>query len=677
MKDIDLYTIGLAGNPNVGKSTVFNALTGMKQHTGNWTGKTVATAKGKYAFNDNLYNLVDLPGIYSLDADSPEEEIAGDYILNGGADAVIVVCDATCLERNLNLVFQVLEITPNVILCLNLIDEAKKKNIKIDVKKLEEILKIPVVPCCARNKKGLNNLCKAVEKISKEKNLTNFKVSLPESIEKAIGRIIPHLEVEKYLLRHNALEIIKKSDKNNLDKYSPQIKSVLSELYGEEKILPLDIIKAAYIKKAEEIAVKVLTLEENYNKSDRKFDKFLTGKYTALPVMLVLLFLVLWITVSGANYPSQFIYDCLFKVEDYLTNFFVMSNLPEWLHGVLVLGVYRVLAWVVSVMLPPMAIFFPMFTLLEDFGYLPRVAFNLDNNFEKAASSGKQALTMCMGLGCNAVGVTECRIINSPRERLIAILTNSFMPCNGRFPTLIAVTAMFFGGMALTKPWDGLFSAAVLSVVIVSGVIITFIVSKILSKTLLKGVPSSFALEMPSYRPPQIGRVIVRSIFDRTLFVLGRAVVVAAPAGLIIWIMANTFIDGNSILNICAEFLNPFAAIFGMDGIILLSFILGFPANEIVVPIMIMAYTGCGALVDYESLESLRTLFVSSGWTVQTAISVLIFTFCHWPCSTTCLTVKKETGSFKWTLLSFLLPTAVGFILCFAVNVIFKLSALI
>ena len=270
-------------------------------------------------------------------------------------------------------------------------------------------------------------------------------------------------------------------------------------------------------------------------------------------------------------------------------SFFHWMNAPEWLHGVLVLGVYRVLAWVVSVMLPPMAIFFPLFTLLEDLGYLPRVAFNLDHQFKKCGSCGKQALTMCMGFGCNAAGVTGARIIDSPRERLIAILTNNFVPCNGRFPTIIAIISMFFIG-AVTLPFQSALSALMLTGVIVLGVFMTFAVSRLLSGTLLKGVPSSFALELPPYRRPQIGKVIVRSIFDRTLFVLGRAIAVAAPAGLIIWVMANVSVGGASLLSHCAGFLDPFARLLGMDGIILMAFILGFPANEIVVPIMIMAY---------------------------------------------------------------------------------------
>lgn len=667
----EIFTLGLAGNPNVGKSTVFNALTGLKQHTGNWTGKTVSTAIGKFKTNSCSFNLVDLPGIYSLDTASPEEEIAKDYIVNSGANGIIAVCDATCLERNLNLILQMLEITPNVVVCLNLMDEAKKKNIEIDVKKLASILKIPVVPCAARSKKGLDKLCEEAEKMCRREQKIPEKIIIyPEPIENAVRKISEALYSEEKYKRSQALDIIKSHGKNG-ESYSEKVNMALKELL-EKMPNPEEVIKSLTVLKSEAIAAECVKTKENYNRRDRILDKYLTGKFTGLPIMLILLFSVLWITISGANYPSEMLYDFFFSIESHLTEFFMNHGLPLWLHGILISGVYRVLAWVVSVMLPPMAIFFPLFTLLEDFGYLPRVAFNLDKSFEKAGSSGKQSLTMCMGLGCNAVGVTGCRIINSPRERLIGILTNNFMPCNGRFPILIAVSTMFFGGLSLSAGYSRLLSAAVICGVIVSGIILTFIVSKILSKTILKGIPSSFALEMPPYRAPQAGKVIVRSIFDRTLFVLGRAMIVAAPAGLIIWLAANINIGNTSILTLCADFLDPFAKLFGLDGIILIAFILGFPANEIVVPIMIMAYTCSGILVDYESLDALKMLFADNGWTIYTAISVLIFTICHWPCSTVCLTIKKETGSKKWTFLSMLIPTVTGLLLCFIFNLFVK-----
>jgi ferrous iron transport protein B len=351
-------------------------------------------------------------------------------------------------------------------------------------------------------------------------------------------------------------------------------------------------------------------------------------------------------------------------MEERLTDVFLYFGTPTWIHEMIVLGGFRVLAWVVSVMLPPMAIFFPLFTLLEDSGYLPRIAYNLDKPFKNCCACGKQALTMCMGFGCNAAGIVGCRIIDSPRERLIAMITNNFVPCNGRFPTLIAIITMFFisnsGGLL-----SSFASALLLTIVIVFGVFMTFAVSKLLSKTVLKGVPSSFTLELPPYRRPQIVKVIVRSIFDRTIFVLGRAMIVAIPTGILIWFMANTTIGDVTLLSSCATFLDPFATLLGLDGVILMAFILGLPANEIVVPIIIMTYMSQGSLLKLDNLESLKQLLVNNGWTWITAISMILFSLMHWPCSTTLMTIKKETKSFKWTALSFIIPTVIGITVCF------------
>ncbi len=588
--------IALAGNPNVGKSTVFNALTGMKQHTGNWPGKTVTNAQGYCKSSNNSYVVVDIPGTYSLMAHSAEEEIARDFICSSKPDAVVVVCDATCLERNLNLVLQISEISDSVVVCLNLMDEAERKGIYININKLSNLLALPVVPIVARKKKGLSKMLSAVD-----------------------------LVLEKPTKKH-------------------------------ENMTPEETIK-----KAEEIAKEAVYYEKNpYSGFDKKADKILTGKLFGYPVMIGFLALILWLTISGANYPSQMLSDAFSAFETVLTNIFDQFNAPDWLHGALVTGVYRVVTWVVSVMLPPMAIFFPLFTILEDLGYLPRIAYNLDKPFKYCCACGKQSLTMCMGFGCNAAGVIGCKIIDSPRERLLAILTNNFVPCNGRFPILISVLSMFF----VTNQYSSVLSALLLTAIVVLGIGATFAATKLLSKTLLKGIASSFTLELPPYRRPQITDVIVRSIFDRTLFVLKRAVVVAAPAGLIIWLLANLQIDNVSILKLCADFVDPFARIMGIDGVILIAFILGMPANEIVIPIAVMIYMSQGTLAEMGSILEMKELFVANGWTWVTAINVMIFTVMHWPCSTTLQTIKKETNSIKWTLLSATLPTTIGIVSC-------------
>ncbi len=672
--------IAVAGNPNVGKSTLFNALTGMNQHTGNWPGKTVASAQGSFSTKKHSYRLVDIPGTYSLMAHSAEEEVARNFICFGGSDAIIVVCDATCLMRNMNLVLQTMEISKKVIVCVNLLDEAKRKNIKVNLKELQNRLGVPVVGVVAQKKKTLKVLTDTLDSLcSGRHDFEPCRVQYSEQIENAIENLIPILERKtqgKIDCRWLALRLLDRDIsltlelKNYLGFDIMEDGEIVAALGRTWQNLGLsskqsvkDEIVCALVKKGEEIVDGTISVEGRYNNIDRKIDKLLTSRWAGFPVMIALLIVVFWLTITAANYPSQLLSQALFWIQDRLYELFVTVGAPDWLREILISGAYRVLAWVVSVMLPPMAIFFPLFTLLEDLGYLPRVAFNLDKPFHRCNACGKQALTMCMGFGCNAAGVVGCRIIDSPRERLLAILTNNFVPCNGRFPTLISILTMFFVGSA-----GGLFSsvgsALLLCAVILFGVGMTFLMTWLLSKTLLRGEQSSFTLELPPYRKPQIGKTILRSIFDRTLFVLGRAAAVAAPAGLFIWLVANIKVDGASLLSHASELLDPFAELMGLDGVILIAFILGFPANEIVVPIMIMAYLSQGTLTDMTSLSEMKTLFVDNGWTALTAINVMLFSLFHFPCSTTLLTIKKETGSLKWTLVSALLPTAVGIICC-------------
>lgn len=679
----DGKVVALAGNPNVGKSTIFNSLTGLNQHTGNWPGKTVTNVTGKYIYKEKEFIMVDIPGTYSLMANSVEEEVARDFICFGNPDITVVITDATCLERNLNLVLQTIEITKNVIVCVNLMDEAKRKGIKIDLKKLSQLLGVKVVGTSASTEEGIEQL---KEEIYKNINQETISIRYNECIERAISLIeekinirwlsLKLLEEDETLLNsiknYTNINLNDKELKNTIDEAK---KIIINEGFDNDKFR--DEIVSTLVKKAEEISKSVVSYSiEKYNERDRKIDKILTSKKFGIPIMILLLGIILWITITGANYPSQVLSKLLFYIQDKLTEFFIWIKAPAWLEGILVQGMYRTLAWVVSVMLPPMAIFFPLFTLLEDLGYLPRIAFNLDNFFRKCNACGKQALTMCMGFGCNAAGIVGCRIIDSPRERLISIITNNFVPCNGRFPMLIAVITMFFTGYFI-GPLKSIISTIILLFVIILGIVMTFFISKILSKTILKGVPSSFTLELPPYRKPQIGKIIIRSIFDRTLFVLGRAVSVAAPAGIIIWIMANIKVGNMSILSHCAEFLNPFANIIGLDGYILMAFILGFPANEIVIPIIIMSYMATGSLVEINSMTELHSLLVSNGWSIITAICVMLFSLMHWPCSTTCLTIKKETKSIKWTLISFLVPTITGMIMCFIFTSMARLLGLV
>ena len=637
------YVAALAGNPNVGKSSLFNALTGLDQHTGNWTGKTVTTAVGHSQSEDITF--VDLPGTYSLRSHSPEEELARDFIRSKKADVTVVVCDATSLERSLPLALQIIELTPRVVVCVNLIDEAKKRGITVDTDILSSRLGVPVVATSARNVEGLDKLCDVIRQTAESSPENDIcPLTYPPDTEKKL--------TELTALGYSRAHIIEQwlDDETDAPILSEAKEKLSANRNFEEMLLSRPIIIS------EGIACEAVSCNGicGYNERDRKIDRFVTHPILSIPLMLLMLAGVFYLTIIGSNYPSAALQSLFDSLEAKL--YLLADVLPDGLRDLLVLGMGRTLFRVVAVMLPPMAIFFPLFTLMEDLGLLGRIAFNLDGAFYKCSACGKQALTMCMGLGCNAAGVVGCRIIDSPRERFTAILTNSFMPCNGRFPILITMSALLCTGVAARGV-----GALVMLAAVVGGVFATLLVSKILSVTILKGVSSSFTLELPSYRKPQVGKLIVRSIFDRTLFVLGRAAAVAAPAGIVIWLLANVYVGEMSLFSHITAFFEPLGRFIGLDGVVVCAFILGFPANEIVLPLILMGYTSAGVLGTDSGISA---ILAANGWGTLQYINMLILTVFHFPCSTTVLTIKKETGSVVYTLLSMLIPTLLGIILC-------------
>jgi len=686
------FLVALAGNPNTGKSTVFNALTGLRQHTGNWPGKTVTRAEGTFKHGGKWVKVVDLPGTYSLQAASADEEVARDFLLFGQPDVTVVVIDATRLERNLNLALQVLEVTDRVVVVLNLMDEARRHGIGVDSKALAAELGVPVIPAAARQGTGIRELRQAIIEVATGavRPHPHRLRELPPDVEFAIAEVLPAVEAAYQDLpnaRWVALRLLSGDERVVQAVHAVEPGSKVTETRWRLAPDFEDRLSAALYAEAERITrvAQVTGLRRVRVDLDKHLDRLLTSRWTGLPLMILLLAVVFWLTIAGANVPSAMLAALLIDtVHPALKGLAATIGMPWWLSGFLFDGMYLATAWVIAVMLPPMAIFFPLFTLLEDFGYLPRVAFNMDRMFQRVGAHGKQALTMCMGFGCNAAGVVATRVIDSPRERLVAIITNNFSLCNGRWPTQILIASIFLGSL-VPAHLAGIASAAAVVGIALLGVLFMLGVSWVLSRSVLKGEATTFSLELPPYRPPRVFQTLYTSLIDRTAIVLWRAVVFALPAGAVIWLISNIHLGGASIATHVVTYLDPAGILIGLSGVILLAYVVAIPANEIVIPtiLMLTVHTlglagvgaGDGVMFELDNPGAAGDLLRTAGWTTLTGVNLMLFSLLHNPCSTTIYTIYKETRSARWTAVATLLPVALGVLVCFLVAQVWRLLA--